>query len=139
MRIQLGHRLGHWKRYACCIMLTVFHYLATSAIGFSQQVTLRVNDARLEQVLESIRTQTGYSFIFDARFAKSALPVTVNLKDEPLEGALRQVFKGQPFTYEVNDKIVTVLAANKVAVVTLSGRIVSPDNQPIIGATIVVQ
>ncbi|MBS0030611.1 SusC/RagA family TonB-linked outer membrane protein [Chitinophaga sp. 22321] len=141
MSIKYGHRLGHWKRYVCCITLTVFHYLATSAIGFSQQVTLRVSDAKLEQVLESIRTQTGYSFIFDARYAKSAKPVTVNLKDEPLETALPQVFKGQPFTYEVNDKIVTVLASAKTnaAVVTLSGRIVSPDNQAIIGATIIVQ
>ncbi|HEY9257783.1 hypothetical protein, partial [Chitinophaga sp.] len=62
MRIQRGHRMGHWKRYALCITFAVFHYLATSAIGFSQQVTLSVSGARLEQVLESIRTQTGYSF-----------------------------------------------------------------------------
>lgn len=140
MRIQHGHRMGHWKRYAWCIMFTVFHYLATSAIGFSQQVTLSVSGARLEQVLESIRTQTGYSFIFDARYAKNALPVTVNLKEESLETALAQVFKGQPFTYEVNERIVTVLASRKAtAATTLSGRIVSPDNQPIIGATVIVQ
>lgn len=140
MRIQRGHRMGHWKRYARCILFAVFHYLATAAIGFSQQVTLSVSGARLEQVLESIRTQTGYSFIFDARYAKNALPVTVTLKEESLETALAQVFKGQPFTYEVNDRIVTVLASRKVTVATtLSGRIVSPDNQPIIGATIIVQ
>lgn len=139
MRIQRGHRKGRWKRYASCLLLIAFQYLVTAAAVFAQQVNLQVNGARLEQVLESIRAQTGYSFIFDARFAKNALPVTVTLKDEPLESALEKVFKGQPFTFEVNDKIVTVLAAKQAAVVTLSGKILSPDNQPIIGATIIVQ
>ena len=141
MRILSGRTLGHWKRYAYCIMLMAFHYLATAAVAFSQQVSLRVTGARLEQVLESIRSQTGYAFIFDAAFAKNALPVTVNLQNEPLQTALEQVFRGQPFTFEVNDKIVTVTALPKTmqSLVTLSGKIIGPDNEPIIGASIVIQ
>lgn len=101
-----------------------------------------MTDARLDQVLASIRAQTGYSFVFDARFIKDARPVTVNIKDGNLESALRKVFESQPFTFEINDKIVTVLSsrtAAPAAVVTLSGKIVSLDNEPIIGASVIVQ
>lgn len=143
MEIKRGHFVGHWKRYACSLMLAAFCSLATAAPVYSQQVNLHVTDAGLEQVLASIRAQTNYAFVFDARFTKNALPVTVNIKEAPLQKALEEVFKDQPFTFEINDKIVTVTAAHsapvQAAVVSLSGRILSPDNQPIIGATVMIQ
>ncbi|NSL90893.1 SusC/RagA family TonB-linked outer membrane protein [Chitinophaga sp. Mgbs1] len=140
MKTKHGLPIGHWKSYARCIMLAACLFLQTTAAAFSQLINLQVNGARLEQVLSTIRAQTGYSFVFDARFAKNALPVTVHLRDASLQGALEEVFKGQPFTFEINDKIVTVLTAAPVRqTIAISGRILSPDNQPIIGATVIVQ
>ncbi|SHM46893.1 TonB-linked outer membrane protein, SusC/RagA family [Chitinophaga jiangningensis] len=141
MKIQHGHMLGHWKRYACCLVLSAVQSLASAATAYSQKVDLKVHDARLDQVLASIRSQTGYSFVFDARFTKNALPVTIDLKDASFQQALAEVFKGQPFTYEVTDKIVTITSPTAIqqATITLIGRILSPDNQPVIGASITVQ
>ncbi|NML38163.1 SusC/RagA family TonB-linked outer membrane protein [Chitinophaga sp. G-6-1-13] len=141
MRTTCGHVVGHWKSYARWVILSACLFLETTAAAFSQPVNIQVTGARLEQVLATIRAQTGHSFVFDARFAQNALPVTVNLKNTSLQNALEQVFKDQPFTFEINDKIVTVLAAQQATqqMVSVAGRILSPDNQPIIGATVMVQ
>lgn len=139
MKFQHGRGTRHWKRHVCCLAIALLCVLSTAASAFSQKVTLSVSNARLDQVLASIRAQTGYSFVFDAKYVKDALPVTVNISSETLENALQKVFASQPFTYEINDKIVTVLEARQQAVVTLTGKVVSPDNQPIIGASVIVQ
>ncbi|ATL49280.1 hypothetical protein COR50_20050 [Chitinophaga caeni] len=140
MNLRRGKMPRHWKRYACCMILVVFQSFIATAAVFSQLVSLKVKEAKLESVMAMIRSQTGYSFIFDSKFASQAAPVTINLDKTPVEKALSLIFQDQPLTYEIENNIVTIVAKSMQSreTITISGRILSPDNEPIIGASIMI-
>ncbi|SEM37010.1 TonB-linked outer membrane protein, SusC/RagA family [bacterium A37T11] len=73
------------------------------ATAFSQQVSLRVENAPLTEVIQSIRQQSGYAFLFDAAYMQQAKPVTLSVQDMPIQEALKLVFKDQPFTYSIQE------------------------------------
>lgn len=84
--------------------------LQVSARGYGQQVTLRVKDATLKEVFQSIRHQTGYYFVYDLGMIKSAKSVSMNVKNVPLEKALQLCFKDQPLSYTIVDKTIVIKA-----------------------------
>ena len=82
--------------------------LQVSAKSYSQQVTLSLKDAPLEQVFSAIRQQTGYSFVYNDRLMKNTRPVSLEVNKASLEDVLQACFKDQPVTYSILDKIIVV-------------------------------
>lgn len=78
--------------------------------AFSQSnVTLKVEHETLSNVTSLITRQTGYGFVFyPSNWAQKANRVTVSVINEPLEKVLAICFKGQPFTYRIEDRTVVV-------------------------------
>lgn len=121
--------------------------LAASANGFSQKVTLSEKNARLENVFEAIKNQTGYKFLYTVEQLKKASLITIDLKSVELEDALTALLKGQPLTYSIIEK--TVVIKPKAEGVTkenlprlpidVRGRLVNENGEPVVGATIVVK
>ena len=83
--------------------------LQVSAAVFSQQITLSVKNEPLRDVLQSVRSQTGYSFLLQTKFLKQSNPVTLTLKEASLEVALNKIFENQPFGYVIKDRVIMVL------------------------------
>lgn len=128
------------------IMITC---LQVSAAGFSQQVTLSERNAPIEKVFKSIRAQTGYMFFYDAAVLEGVSPVTINVKNTPLDEALKMCFKYQPLTYYMVGKTIVVdkkqqsqqLASYGVVAmppVQIRGRVTNSDGDPISGVSVVV-
>jgi hypothetical protein len=59
-----------------CILLTVA-FLQVSAKGTSQQVSLSGKEIPLLKVFESIKSQTGFVFFYDANLLQQGKPVTL--------------------------------------------------------------
>lgn len=111
--------------------------LQASAKGFSQ-ITLNEKNAPLENVLKSIKQQTGYTFIYESD-ALQQHSVSVNVNNVSLATALQLCFKDQGLTYKVIDKNVVIQQSQtpvKVKNFHLSGKVVDKNNKPLIGATI---
>ena len=70
------------------LLLLVFG-LSAAAAGFSQKVTLSFTNASLPKVLDAISKQTGMSVVFKDNLLKDAHPVTIDVKDVPVEEALK--------------------------------------------------
>jgi len=121
--------------------------MQVSAAGFAQKVTLKANNASLKAVFSSIRTQTGYGFIYTSEVLKGAKRVNVNLKDAALKDALEVIFGGQPVSFEIRDN--TVIVKDKAPSflerlidrfdnIDVHGRVVDEQGAPLAGATVVV-
>lgn len=78
------------------------------ATSYAQKVTLTAKDAKLESVFNKISRQTGYLFFYNDQLIRKAQPVTVDLKDVPLEQALKAIFSNQPFVYMISEKNIAV-------------------------------
>ena len=92
-----------WKGF---IILTVLLQVFIS--GHSQTVNLSGKNLPLTKIFKSIKKQTGTLFFYDDELIKEAKPVTVKLRDVPLQSALNEIFKDQPLNWVLEDKTVTI-------------------------------
>ncbi|WP_082893651.1 TonB-dependent receptor [Rufibacter ruber] len=134
-------------------MLLLVLVLQVKAASFGQKVTLSKKNASFTSILKEIRKQTGYFFIYNSEVLEKVRPVTVNFQNRELEDVLQELFKGQPFTYSIQDKIIAIkLKAASAAVAspkevgaqvqtrTITGKVTSSeDNQPLPGITVLVK
>ncbi|MDB5158829.1 MAG: hypothetical protein JWR50_3536 [Mucilaginibacter sp.] len=129
-------------------LILIMGLLQVSANGFSQ-ITLNEKNAPIGKVLQSIKKQSGYYFVYDENDLKNQ-KTTINVVNSTLEETLTQCFKNMPFNYQVLDKNVVITAKEKEAIpvvpikiltdtINMSGRIVGPDQKPLTGATVTIK
>jgi TonB-linked SusC/RagA family outer membrane protein len=130
------------------IVLMITFLIQASAVGFAQKVTLNETEASLGNVINKIRSQTGYDFVFNSKEVENAKKVNINLRNVELEEALRIVFKGQNLTYSIKDKFIVIepvkpsFIDNLRAVfvnIDVRGRVLDTSGDPLPGATAIVK
>ena len=91
------------------------------------------------EVLNSLRTQTGYQFFYLERNMAAADRVTLSMTQATLPEILDKVLKSQGFTYEIQDKIVIIKVADEEKKsVTVKGIVYDEKKQPMPGVTVQV-
>jgi TonB-linked SusC/RagA family outer membrane protein len=86
--------------------------LQVSARTYSQILTLKFHNVKLEQAFSEIEKQSGYSFIYGRKLVSTANPVSFELKDASLETALKTLFTNQPLSYKISEKYIIVSGKN---------------------------
>lgn len=128
------------------VLLTVL-CLQVSAEGFSQKITISRSNASLKSVLQEIRKQSGYELLYSSDLLQKAAPVSIQIRNSKLEDALNQTLKGQNFGYEIIEKTILIKPLNQpvkntassaavIRLKTVSGRVVTEDQQPLPGVII---
>src|SRR3546814_4857740 len=91
------------------LFLIIGFSLHVSANALGQEITLSVKEATFKTVLQSIQRQSGYSFMIAGDQVEQANPVTLDIRNTEIKEVLPLLFNGQPFTYEINGKLIKVL------------------------------
>lgn len=124
-------------------LLLIVAIMQVSASGFAQKITLSKKNRPLIEVLNQIREQSGYGFIFNSSTLKDAKYVSIEVRNEELETVLKQIFKGQPLNYAIEDRSVVVSRKDNVPVPKadaiqqdISGKVSDKSGQPLVGATV---
>ncbi|HMI02380.1 MAG TPA: SusC/RagA family TonB-linked outer membrane protein [Pedobacter sp.] len=122
--------------------------MQVSAMGYAQKVTLKQNNARLTTVLDEIRRQTGFDFVYSDKVMNTAKPVSLNVTNADLNDALEICFKDQPMSFKVEDKMVIIQPKepsflddilSRFAAIDVRGRVLDEAGNPLVGATIQVK
>lgn len=132
------------------IILIVAFSFTTSANSFSQQVSLSVKKANLENVMQEVRKQSGYAFIFNSVDLKQSKAVTAELKNASIELTLNTIFDGQPFIYEIKESTIVVKLREEKSIleklsrfltppITVVGRVVDSLGKPLAGVSVKVK
>jgi TonB-linked SusC/RagA family outer membrane protein len=128
-------------------LMTTF-LMQVSAAGYAQKISLNEKNTALVTVIDKIRAQTGYDFLFNYKDVEFAKKVTANLKNVELEEALRVLFKDQNLTYSVKDNFIVLKPKEKTffdkvssvfTAVDLRGKVFDESGEPLQGATIRVK
>lgn len=124
-------------------MLTIFQ---VNASVLAQKITLNEKSASLEKVLLSIKAQSGYDILFPSNVSTDAQSVRISVRDVTVEEALREAFKGQPFSYAielktivVKDKAGSLNAINLLQQRTISGTVTGENGTPLPGVSVQVK
>lgn len=119
--------------------------LHVSAGSFAQKVSVTVTNADLKIVFKEVRKQTGYDFIYNNSVLAKAKPVTVRMKNQPLEAVLREVFTDQPLIYTIEDKVIIIHVKNAEGNYELQDRVITgtitsaDDENPLPGVSVRVK
>lgn len=124
-------------------LFVMLFVMQLSANVLAQQVTLKVKNGVLPDVLEEIQRQTGCDFSYNEQVLQWSRKVDLELQDVPLAKALDKLFANQPFSYEMVDDIIIIKKksqAEERLVVgqehVLRGRVVDEADQPLTGASV---
>mgnify|MGYP002537205179 CR=1 FL=1 len=141
----LGRRL---RKILLVMTLKVLILLVTfgsvSAMGYSQEQKMDVefHDEMLENVLEYLKANTDYEFVYRRESLGNLKVKSVELKDATLKQVLDQVLRQNGFDYEIVDKIVIVrkLALNQQKKeIKITGRVTDEKGEALPGVTVIVK
>ncbi|MFC0318666.1 MULTISPECIES: SusC/RagA family TonB-linked outer membrane protein [Olivibacter] len=128
------------------ILLLLVLSLQVSAKVYSQQVSLSVRNTPLEEVLEELSKQSGYSFLYDEVYLSQAKPLTLKATKVEILKVLPWVFADQPFLYKINEKIITLVPKFNVKPNetetkqdSVRGKITDSLGRPLLGVTIRIE
>ena len=143
-----------WLIVRLSFILLTAAFLHVQATGLSQSITLSGKNMDVRQVFAAIKAQTGYVVFYKKGLLDGARPVTVSVRDMPLDQFLAMSLKDQPFTYLVLDKTISlsqrsapppvidrpaVVASPSSPPIAITGHILDADGRPLAGATIAVR
>lgn len=129
------------------IFFIAISFLKTTASS-GQNISLSVKNAPLEKVLKDIEKQSGFIFWYEKEQLQNAKPVDLKLNKASLPEALEACFKNQPFTYIINDKLVTIKVKEKNIAervidffqeIEVRGRIMDEKGEPLAGAYVTIK
>ncbi|MBE9599858.1 SusC/RagA family TonB-linked outer membrane protein [Pedobacter sp. MC2016-24] len=132
--------------FTCILLLIAFMQVAFAVRA--QKISISKKNATLTELFRDLRKQTGYDFVLPKDLLKQAKPVTVQVKNADLEQVLRICFDAQPFTYEVNNKIIIVSEKEKSIIdklaarlqtIDVKGNVTGENGIPLPGATVTVK
>ena len=160
---QVMHLYRHsWKRTITktllvmkltILLLTVVLLTAHAEEGRAQQVTMSGKEIPLKQVFAVIKKQTGYVTLHNKELLAKAKDVSLSVKNMPLQDLLDIVFREQPLKYVIEGKTIVVSSKPQLTenapmrleisqpakdTVTVNGKVVDENNEPVAGANIVV-
>src|SRR5690606_3201753 len=93
-------------KIAFFILLTSF--LGVSASVYSQKVSISVNNASLKEVLEQLKRQTAYNFLYSTEILKNSRSISLEVSNVEFIEVLDRCFKDQPLDFTVRDKTVVI-------------------------------
>lgn len=117
---------------ACC--------LNASALVHSQEITLKVKEESLKNVLDQIASQSGYTVFSNEKILGDSRPVSVTIYRGSLREALNRCFAGQPLTYELlNSTIVVKPREGYLYSWIVKGMVLNELEQPVSGVSVTVK
>ena len=126
------------------VLILLVAFGSVSAMGYSQEQKMDVvfHDEMLENVLEYLKTNTDYEFVYRRESLGNLKVKNVELKDVTLKQVLDQVLRQNGFDYEIVDKIVIVrkIALNQQKKeIKITGRVTDEKGEVLPGVTVIVK
>ncbi len=133
-------------RFTLVILITAI--LQVSASSYAQKITLSEKNAPLRKVLDQIRIQSGYDFLYTSAILKDAKNVDIQVTNAEIDVVLREVFEEQPLKYTIDEKTVLIRAKEKnfidkiigaLQAIEVKGRVSTETGSNLAGASVAVK
>ena len=97
-------------RMTACLLLGISLHLSAKSTG--QTISYTGVKVPLTKVFEAIKHQTGYFIVYNADVLQKAAPVTIDVKNTPLEVFLQRVLADEPLEYSIERS--TIIISEKI-------------------------
>jgi TonB-linked SusC/RagA family outer membrane protein len=137
------------KTIRLAIVLPTLVFLQVSAKGHSQTVTNTGKEVTLKKIFSAIEKQTSYIFFYDAVLIRHTKPITIEVKDVPVESVLRQCLSKQALDFAIQNNTIVITRSSPDAPKQLAGspgynaamdiihaRVMNERNEPLEGVSV---
>ncbi|MBS1565163.1 MAG: carboxypeptidase-like regulatory domain-containing protein, partial [Bacteroidetes bacterium] len=129
------------------LVLLTAAFLNVSAKGIAQNVSFSGTNVPLKKVFSVVEQQTGYFISYTNRLLKDARPVSLTVKDLPLDAFLQQLFANQPLRYIIDSRTILLFPRPEqedgtiapVPPVRITGRVTDSSGTPMAGASVSIK
>ena len=126
------------------ILLLTAVAIHVGARGYSQNISLSLDNAPIEKAFREIQKQTGYNFIYTREQLTAAHPVSLHVKDYPLQKVLALCFRNQPLDYSIEDRYIVIKEKEETPIppptlIDITGKVTDERGEPLVGATVTVK
>ncbi|MFZ4262786.1 SusC/RagA family TonB-linked outer membrane protein [Sphingobacterium sp. HJSM2_6] len=136
------------KRLYRSIKLTIILMLSLALQSFAesklQQITLKVQNTPLREVMKEIQKQQGYSFLFRGDHIAD-MRITAQLKQVAFPDVMGSILNEHGLQWAMEDGIIIITKKNKIAAVeptvtiqqrAISGKVSDEQGKPLVGVTV---
>jgi TonB-linked SusC/RagA family outer membrane protein len=137
------------------ILFLIAGLLNVQAKSYSQTVTFSGKNVAITKVFNAIEAQTGYTVFANKELLRKIRPVTLAVKDMPLNDFLSTLLNNQPVGFEIINRTIfitvknsdgTPAAAPPVTIqaeatprVEVNGQVLGENAEPLAGATVAIK
>ncbi|OQP40077.1 SusC/RagA family TonB-linked outer membrane protein [Niastella yeongjuensis] len=130
------------------VLMTAAFLQVRATEAESQTITLSGRNFTLKEVFASLERQTDYVVFYNVALLQHTKPVTVSVKNMPVEDFMKMIMTNQPVYYEVSGKTITIKEkinaekgvteqpAPSVATDPVTGKVTDEEGRPLSGATV---
>jgi len=128
-------------RFTTVILIATI--MQVSAASYAQSVTISESNASLVNVLQQLRKQAGYNFVYTDGLLNSAKPVNIRVKGAEIREVLDLIFKNQPLSYTIDEKTIIIKKQEKSLLnklvdyfnlIDVRGQVLNEKGLPLLGA-----
>ena len=136
------HGPGNYKRTffllkvtVLCLFLGIFQLQASS-----QLIRINLKDVSLKQIIWTIEQQSKFVFMYSKQDLDKYQNLSVDIKSDDVESALKTALKDTELTYVVQDNVIVLKPqTKKIEKVTIGGIVKDKKGIPLPGVTVVLK
>ena len=125
------------------LILLITTIIQANAASYAQTVSLNLKNASMKEVIEELRQQTGYHFLYKMQMLDETRKISLSVNNEPLDQVLEKCFADQPITFTINHNTVVlrkrITDNNQVQAVKITGTVTDEKGLPLPGVSVKVK
>lgn len=126
------------KRWLLCFLVAIWcNVCAVAAPAEDRRVTLTFRNVSIETVLNEVKRQTGINLLYNSEMFSGSRPVSIDVKNEPLDKVLKLVLNRQGFDYVYENGILAIRKTKQE--LRVHGTVKTVTGEPIPGATVLIK
>lgn len=112
---------------------------------FSQNISLNISQTTVKKVMEALKKEYGYSFVFESGDVNTQKIISVQIQEQSIDDAVKQILQSQDLSYEIKNKSIIIQKKSTEKQTAnpqkkkVTGTVADTNGEPIIGANIVEQ
>lgn len=138
-------KLGRIMKLCSFFMLIVCMNLSAAVLGQEANLTVEVTNGNIREVLNQIKEQSNYTFVYNVEELNEIGNVTINLKNNDIRSILNACLEGKGFTYSIVDNVIVIrkvpvapsMSADSVRVIR--GIVTDSKKEPLPGVSIIIK
>jgi len=125
------------------MLLSVFQGFAINTYAQNTKLTLKMENATIKQVLNSIEEQTTFFFLYNSKLINVEQNVSINVNGQNVKNVLEQLFTGTDINYEIIDRQILLSSRNVImpqpAQIIVKGKVLDSQRAPLPGVTVAIK